>query len=220
MLKKRRSELKKLPDEIKAIVFDLGEVLAKHRKGLTEIEGRGYIVPNPGGIDWTKPKAFNILKASVFGRINERQFYRALLPLMKQKISFSCFKKEWNDGMIWKPHVANYLKSLNRAGYKIGIISDCDSIFFNEVLRRFGLKPFIDGRALSYEVHSKKPSSKMWNNVLRELNLKASECVYIDDLQKYVVKARELGWNAFRFQNLTKLKQDLARIGVKAKKVN
>lgn len=206
-----------LPIEVKAVVFDLGGVVVRHKKGLTAIGGKGYIIPNAGGVDWNKPQTFKIVKQIVFGRINERQFYEALLPFMKQRISFLRFREECFASLIWNPFVANFLKSLKRSGYKIGVVSDCDPMFFNEVLKRFGLKPFIDARALSYELGTKKPSPKMWSHVLRGLNLKAGNCVYIDDLQKYIDKAKGLGWKAVRFKGLSALRRDLVKFGVRTK---
>ncbi len=201
--------------EIKAVIFDLGGVLVKHRNAVF-VREINTLVADPGKLQWNNKKAIRLLKLFELGRVEPKQFFKGLTPFMKEKISFSKFKKEWVKILASQPAVARYLKKLHKSGYKIGIVSTCDAIGYPDMINRYKLLPFIDAAATSFKVHSRKPDKKIFLTALKGLGEKPENCVYIDDLQKYVLAARALGMNAIQFKNLPQLKKELAKFGVKA----
>ena len=88
------------------------------------------------------------------------------------------------------------LAGLKEKGIKIGLISNC----FSEeadVIRRSVLFPYFDAVYLSYEQGVQKPDAEIYLRCIRELSVKAEECVYIGDGGSHELEAaRELGMNA------------------------
>ena len=57
----------------------------------------------------------------------------------------------------------------------------------------------MDGGILSYKVKMTKPDPKIYELLLSEYNLKADECIFIDDTLRNVEAAEKLGIHGVRF---------------------
>ncbi len=203
--------------EIKAVIFDLGGVLVGFRQESFVKETFSY-VPSPGKLDWRQPQVIEAHRQFELGNLSKKLFYGRILPFMREKISFNEFSRIWGAGIfIWRPAVAEFIKKLSANGYKIGILSNCDAYSFPLIMRYYRLQRFVNAAAPSFKVHARKPDKKIFLTALKGLREKPESCVYIDDLQKYVRKARSLGMKALQFKNLAQLKKELAKFGVKAK---
>lgn len=67
---------------------------------------------------------------------------------------------------------------------------------------------------LSWKIGLKKPYKEIYEFILNELNLNAEELVFIDDSQKNIDNALELGIKALRFENYDKLISDFKELGL------
>jgi len=200
---------------IRAIIFDIGGVLVKHNpKKVFAGRGRTLLAASPGGVGWNNPKAEALLLQFELGGLTARQFYRKITPFMRREISFAQFKRQWAGIFIWKPAAAAFAKRLKKSGYKIGIVSNIDPLNFRAIMRRYGLLPFVDFAAASFLVHARKPARGIFLAALKGLRLKPRQCVYIDDIPRYVAAAGSLGFSAVQFKSLPRLKKDLRRLGV------
>ncbi len=59
-----------------------------------------------------------------------------------------------------------------------------------------------------------KPDMEIYEYVLKELNAKSEECVFIDDKAENIEAAEKLGIHGIVFENKEQLKQDLEELGV------
>lgn len=78
------------------------------------------------------------------------------------------------------PEIIPMLQELKKKGYLVGLISNC----FSEeavVIRRSVLFPYFDALMLSYEQGVQKPDAEIYHRCMKELNVKAEECLYIGD---------------------------------------
>ena len=64
-------------------------------------------------------------------------------------------------------------------------------------------------------MHITKPAKLMWEKALELLNLKAEECVYIDDNPEAVETANSLGFKAIHFKDVNQAKKELISLGIK-----
>ncbi|MBN2067475.1 MAG: HAD-IA family hydrolase [Candidatus Diapherotrites archaeon] len=202
-------------DEMKAVIFDLGGVLVGFKQESFVRETLSY-VPRPVNLDWTNPKVIEAHRQFELGKLSKRQFYNRTLPFMG-KISFREFCRVWGAGIfVWRPAVAEFVKKLKRKGYKIGIISNCDAFSYPLIMGRYKLHRFVDSSAPSFKVHARKPSRAIFDAAVKGLKEKPENCVYVDDLQKYVKIARKFGLQALHYKNPTQLKKGLSKLGVNA----
>ena len=69
-----------------------------------------------------------------------------------------------------------------------------------------------DRKYFSYDVGMKKPNREFFEHVLKENNLKAEECVFIDDAPKNVDAANEIGMKGILYLSPHKLEEEMKKI--------
>lgn len=79
-----------------------------------------------------------------------------------------------------------------------------------EVLQQKGHYDPFDFRVLSYEVGLWKPEIGIYEHSLEKLGIKGEEAVFIDDQEKNIVAARELGIQGIIFKSTDQVKAELA----------
>ena len=63
-------------------------------------------------------------------------------------------------------------------------------------------------------MNSRKPDSDIYSQVIKYHNLKPENIFFTDDNQRNIDVAKEIGIKAYKFENITKLKQDLKDFGI------
>ncbi len=204
-----------LDSEVNAVIFDIGEVLVKHKKP-KNIATSSFLVPNPGKLEWGK-EAVKALSQFERGFFSPKQFYRKLRPYMKQKISFAAFSRKWVAIFDWQLGMAAFARRLHNAGYKVGIVSNIDKLAYAAVMKKYDLSSFVDASALSFKVHSNKPSKAIFRSIVRQLKEKPKNCIFIDDQPRHCYAAEKLGFGTIVYKNFPQLKKELEQAGVKVK---
>jgi putative hydrolase of the HAD superfamily len=72
------------------------------------------------------------------------------------------------------------LRWLRRAGYQLGLISDC-TYLWRRILQRMDLEPEFDVITLSCEMGVTKPHPRMYLDTCRALGVEPEECVFVGD---------------------------------------
>ena len=86
-----------------------------------------------------------------------------------------------------------WIRELKEKGYHIYVISNFSRKAHVECIKALDFLEEIDGEILSYQVRLIKPSPEIYQLLCSKYNLKAEECVFIDDLPKNVEAARKEG---------------------------
>ncbi len=189
---------------IKNVIFDLGNVLIDFHP-LKHIKSLGY----------DNQKALEILNATIKDEIwNEMDrgtykskdeylpaFYNKY-PNLKDEIK-NVLDNDWMTPII-KPMQDNLkmIDLVKSKGLKYYILSNYPKDAF---VYTYNLCPFIreaDGMLISYQILHVKPEKEMYLTLLEKYDLKASECLFIDDRKENVEAAIDLGINAFVFKDL------------------
>ncbi|WP_312092157.1 HAD-IA family hydrolase [Niallia sp.] len=76
--------------------------------------------------------------------------------------------------------------------YKIGLISDTDPSIVR-VLKNEGFYDYFDNMTFNFEIGENKPSSGIFENALKVMNLPANETLFIDDYEKNLDSASYMG---------------------------
>lgn len=96
-----------------------------------------------------------------------------------------------------------------RASYTVGLLSNASGPFLRRILQSEQIEPLFDPILISGEVKMIKPSQEIFELLLRQLNLKPQQVVFIDDNPQHVVGAKKVGIDAIQYQNIDQLKQEL-----------
>ncbi len=110
----------------------------------------------------------------------------------------------------------NLLKIIKRLkkNYKTAILSNQWSIPYKIQLTK-KIKSNFDVMVFSHQVGFRKPSPDIYHITLKRLNLKPSECVFIDDFKENLIPAREIGMKTILFKNNSQLIKDLKKLEIK-----
>lgn len=90
------------------------------------------------------------------------------------------------------PRVINLIKKLKENGYKIYLLSNM-CLYEHNSIKDSELFNYLDGYVLSYQEHKIKPYKSIYNTIITRYNLDVSETMFIDDNQKNIETANELG---------------------------
>ncbi len=101
-----------------------------------------------------------------------------------------------------------------RSSYKIAILSNASSSYLYDVLKKTAIDILFDEVIVSSEVGYIKPSEQIFNYALEKLSIKADEAVFIDDNQKFVEAAKDLGLKGIHYKNINSLIKSLEAIGI------
>lgn len=103
--------------------------------------------------------------------------------------------------------IANIIKNLKQK-YKLIIMSNsCPELKENVESNDF--YDIFDKKYFSYDTGLKKPNKDFFEHVLKENNLKAEECIFVDDAPKNVDSANEIGMKGILYLSPNQLKAEL-----------
>lgn len=196
----------------KAVVFDFGGVLIEwdprrlYRKIFRNESDMEYFLKNVCTPEWNlsldRGKPF---KQAVAERI-------ALFPEYADEIR--AFDDRWEEmrGNAIAENVALLRRLAKR--YPVYGLTNWSAEKFALTKPKFDFFDVFDGIVVSGVEKEVKPEPRIFQILLERYDLKADECVFIDDSQPNIDAAKKLGFTAFRFTTPEKLIADLKTAGV------
>lgn len=93
------------------------------------------------------------------------------------------------------------IAGLERAGCRIGILSNTCGVHWNHIVgRSFGILPGnFEPIVLSHEVGLMKPDSGIFDHAAARAGVDPADIFFADDLPQHVTAARQAGWDAVVF---------------------
>jgi len=89
----------------------------------------------------------------------------------------------WNKHMLLAkpfPETIKILEKLKK-DYKLALIANTDNFSLDPVLNKFKLRQYFDAIVLSYESGLLKSDTKMFDEVLKKLDVKKKDCIMVGD---------------------------------------
>lgn len=202
---------------IKNIIFDLGNVIINYnqqdiinRFAKTDEEKIYIKEKNFNAPEWQRCDLGEITNEEASEIINKRENEK--YPELTKD-----FWQNWYKAQKINEDVVDIAKELKNKGYNIYVLSNmanptyeffCNHVFFS----------LCSGIVISAQEHVKKPDEKIFYNLLNRYNLKADECVFIDDddTGKSFETANKLGILGRRVlpNNSADMRKELEEFGV------
>jgi len=110
------------------------------------------------------------------------------------------FQSDFWEGERLNADLAQFVQAL-RPRYKVGIISNAGLGARADVNRKFNLDCYVDDAIYSAEVKLIKPDPRIYQFALAQLNVRADESVFVDDVLVNVEAAQALGMRGVQFKN-------------------
>ena len=191
---------------IKDIVFDFGGVLTTIDPNVALQRFAALGVENPGEMinSYCQKGAFFALEN---GDITAQEFCREISVMCNREISLDQAKHAWM-GFIVEVHtyLLEFLQSL-RGKYRLSVLSNtnpfiqswaCSPEFTPDGK---SLKEYFDMLFFSFELNSSKPGHEIYRKMLEQGNMVAGETLFLDDGEKNINAAAELGIKTLKVEN-------------------
>jgi HAD superfamily hydrolase (TIGR01509 family) len=101
------------------------------------------------------------------------------------------------------------IKSL-KPSYKIGMLSNASGDWTSELFTPEQVA-LLDAVSLSYATGVMKPHPRAYEAIAEQLGYDVSQCIFIDDQERYCTGAREIGMPAIWYQNFEQCQADLQK---------
>ena len=197
----------------KAFIFDIGGVILNldttdNIKPAEAFSVMFDISPEEGYEIW---KGDDYKKMQI-GEKSPQQFLQNLKKNLPIEKSVDELMAEWIPLWSMKENCVDWelLKFIDelKKKYKVYIMSDGINLDQNNEITKKIKKQF-DGCFVSYETGLKKSNPDSFLNVLNSIQLKPEECIFIDDTQKHLVLANQIGFVVVQYSGLDNFKKRL-----------
>ncbi len=184
---------------IKNIIFDFGDIFINLDKEATL---REMAILGVTDISEAMISTYHQYEKGLIGTDAFIDFYRQQFPA----ITAPQLVAAWNAILVDFPlERLAFLKTLKASGkYRLFLLSNTNELHISWIQKDWGAARYAEFKAcfeqfyLSHEIHYRKPDTDIYEFVLRENKLKASETLFVDDLQENTAAAEKLGiqvWN-------------------------
>lgn len=114
-------------------------------------------------------------------------------------------------------YTEGWIKQLKEAGYGVYYLSNFFQKADEDCKELMGFLELTDGGILSYKDKVTKPDRQIYELLLERYDLKAEECVFLDDTEKNIIGAKAVGIQGILFENRAQAVEELQKLGVKTK---
>lgn len=112
-------------------------------------------------------------------------------------------------------YTESWIRQLKEAGYGVYYLSNFFQKADEDCKDMMGFLKLMDGGILSYRDKMTKPDRRIYALLLERFGLKAEESVFLDDTEKNILGAKEVGIQGILFQNREQAVAELQKLGVK-----
>lgn len=147
------------------------------------------------------------------GTIDTVGFVNALNEKLSLELTVGEFDEIWNYGFHENQEMAALLQELGKT-YPLYLLSNTNESHYGFLSSQFKVDRHFKELILSHKVGFTKPDPRIYQEVLKRSDHAAQECLFVDDLERNVKAAHELGMKTIRFIGIQDLKQRLAELGI------
>lgn len=193
-----------MDNQIKAIIFDVGGTYMEG--SATDFINRSYKIL---GIDKKILNSNGVIFDENYnkGAISHTECFQNFFNVPISEEQMEKIEEAWKT--TWAPtdEMLKLIKLLKR-NYILAILSNSD-LLNSTKYAKVGWYSYFDHLILSHEIGVLKPDKKIYEITLQKLGLPANECLFVDDQEKVLAPAKELGMDTILFQSLKQLKEEL-----------
>lgn len=147
------------------------------------------------------------------GRVMTEGFVKALNEKLSLTLSIAEFDELWNFGFHENVEMAALLTELGKR-YPLYLLSNTNESHYGFLSSKFKVDRHFKELILSHKVGFTKPDPRIYQEVLKRSGIAAHKCLFVDDLERNVAAAAELGMHTIRFVGIDDLKQRLSALGI------
>jgi len=191
----------------KNIIFDLGGVILNIDYNLTAKAFKKLGIENYNEL-YTQFNQISLFDDLEIGKITPNIFRTKIKELCKINISDTKIDNAWNAMLLDFPKERLDLLNKLKNKYRLFLLSNTNEIHLIDYQKQLqdkfninNLGEFFEKEYYSHVVGLRKPNREIFEMVLNENNLIASETLFIDDSIQHIEGAKLVGINAYHLTN-------------------
>lgn len=200
---------------IKNIIFDVGKVLvewqplvAMKKLGFDDETAKAVAAATTDSPEWDVSDRSVLSDEEILAMlIGNAPEYEKEIRTFWENISLPIYQYDY---------VREWIQGLKRKGYGVYILSNYGRWTYQNTTEALSFLKDVDGAVFSFQVHQMKPEPEIYQTLLTKYDLKAEECVFLDDRQVNIDGAKALGIEGIVFTSYEKAVQALRKYGVEA----
>lgn len=111
-----------------------------------------------------------------------------------------------------EPASVDFLKQIKSSGLKTAYLSNSPEDRKNFLDEKYNFVSLFDFGLFSFEAHAWKPENKIYEKFMEDFSIKPSDIIYIEDKEKNLKPAIELGWKTILFKDVAQTKVELEKL--------
>lgn len=197
---------------LRNIVFDMGGVMLRwdppyfiERLGITDPEDRTFLLNEiHHSVDWP---------LTDLGVLTEKELEERILPRLPKRLHEAAHQLifHWNEPVEAIPGMAELVRDCKAAGLNLYLLSNAS----RRQPEYWPLVPgseYFDGTVISGFLGCLKPAPEIYRYLLNTYDLKAEECLFVDDMARNTDGAKAVGMDGFTFNgNADELRHYIAQ---------
>ena len=111
----------------------------------------------------------------------------------------------WHEGYIPIEGTCDIIKVLKNKGYEILYFSGSTKDRVDYLENKYHFKQYFNDGIFSFSIYSRKPALESYQQILKTASNIPQYCIYIDNHEKYLIPARQLGMCTILFTTSSNL---------------
>ncbi len=193
---------------ITTVIFDIGEVY------LHLLTGSAKYVQQKMGISVSETYFYEGLDPLMLGQNTENEYWENMIKKNSWNISVEDLKELVRKNFKEVKGTRKIIENLRQKGYKLALLSNHvkEWVEYSELI--FDYHKLFHHTFYSYHLNLIKPDKDIFLALLKKLQVKPQECLFVDDSIKNIEAARELGMKTIQFISAKKLKKELKELNI------
>ncbi|MBT3817086.1 MAG: HAD family phosphatase [Candidatus Magasanikbacteria bacterium] len=149
------------------------------------------------------------------GKVTEDEFWNGFLKIAgAKKIDIKQAKKLWKEYQKPIEDMLGLLQKLKKHN-RLAALTTLSREWLDYKRKKYDLDSYFEVIVSSGYSGLVKPDPKIYKMVVKQLNVKPGECLFIDDAQRTLPPAGELGMKTILFSGQSELERNLQELGIK-----
>jgi len=147
------------------------------------------------------------------GEMGTEEFYTWYGKTTGQEIDLKRLDERFDKIFRLNNQMADLLTKL-KPDYRLITLSNTNESNHDFIMRKYDVMKIFDDYVLSYKVGALKPDKRIYQAALEKAKCKPEECLFIDDIEKFVKGARKSGMKAVHYKSHSFLEEELRQVGI------
>lgn len=192
---------------VKAVIFDLSGVLINRVSDMGKVLGPLLNLNEREIHSKLKEEEFQDF---LIGKISEDEYWMRIIKKNKWEIDVLSLKRTSKKSFREIKGTREVIIDVKKSGMKLGLLSAHVREWVYFLREKFDYEKYFDAILYSYQAGYTKPDIRLYKEIGERIQVEPKDCIYIDDKEKFLKPAEEIGMNIILFKSPEQLKEELS----------